>query len=564
MKKTQLLVVMTAASVAMLSSCGKLGNLSADNFKVTPTPLEAVGGQVPVTINGTFPEKYMKKKAVVTVTPVLKYAGGEAVGQSATFQGEKVEGNATTVQYKVGGTYTMKSTFAYVDPMIQSDLYARFDAKKGKKKVSIPEVKIGYGVVATSQLLGRCNITAATAPDAYQRIIEQKQEANIKFLINQATLRSSELGSSSVKDLSKILKEINDNQEERALNAIEVSAYASPDGRYNLNERLAEKRQNVSAEYMKKELKKLKMNADIDTKFTAEDWDGFQELISKSNLQDKDVILRVLSMYQDPEEREQQISNMSEVYTDIKDGILPELRRARLIVKYDVIGRSDEQILAQYKADPSKLSVEELLYGANKLVSSEAEKTQWNNTVVKQYPSDYRALNNLAQQALANGEVEKAKSYLAEAKKVSSTASEVNTNLGLIALKSGDVTAAETYLAQGSGADTFKEVMGNLNIAKGNYTQAAADLANTTSNSAALAQILAKDYAKAKTTLANIKTADATTDYLKAVLAARTGDATTLTNSLKSAIAKDATLAERAAKDLEFAAYASTIKSLVK
>ena len=564
MKKTQLLVVMTAASVAMLSSCGKLGNLSADNFKVTPTPLEAVGGQVPVTINGTFPEKYMKKKAVVTVTPVLKYAGGEAVGQSATFQGEKVEGNAKTVQYKVGGTYTMKSTFAYVDPMIQSDLYARFDAKKGKKKVSIPEVKIGYGVVATSQLLGRCNITAATAPDAYQRIIEQKQEANIKFLINQATLRSSELGSTSVKDLSKILKEINDNQEERALNAIEVSAYASPDGRYNLNERLAEKRQNVSAEYMKKELKKLKMNADIDTKFTAEDWDGFQELISKSNLQDKDVILRVLSMYQDPEEREQQISNMSEVYTDIKDGILPELRRARLIVKYDVIGRSDEQILAQYKADPSKLSVEELLYGANKLVSSEAEKTQWNNTVVKQYPSDYRALNNLAQQALANGEVEKAKSYLAEAKKVSSTASEVNTNLGLIALKSGDVTAAETYLAQGSGADTFKEVMGNLNIAKGNYTQAAADLANTTSNSAALAQILAKDYAKAKTTLANIKTADATTDYLKAVLAARTGDATTLTNSLKSAIAKDATLAERAAKDLEFAAYASTIKSLVK
>ena len=564
MKKTQLLVVMTAASVAMLSSCGKLGNLSADNFKVTPTPLEAVGGQVPVTINGTFPEKYMKKKAVVTVTPVLKYAGGEAVGQSATFQGEKVEGNATTVQYKVGGTYTMKSTFAYVDPMIQSDLYARFDAKKGKKKVSIPEVKIGDGVVATSQLLGRCNITAATAPDAYQRIIEQKQEANIKFLINQATLRSSELGSTSVKDLSKILKEINDNQEERALNAIEVSAYASPDGRYNLNERLAEKRQNVSAEYMKKELKKLKMNADIDTKFTAEDWDGFQELISKSNLQDKDVILRVLSMYQDPEEREQQISNMSEVYTDIKDGILPELRRARLIVKYDVIGRSDEQILAQYKADPSKLSVEELLYGANKLVSSEAEKTQWNNTVVKQYPSDYRALNNLAQQALANGEVEKAKSYLAEAKKVSSTASEVNTNLGLIALKSGDVTAAETYLAQGSGADTFKEVMGNLNIAKGNYTQAAADLANTTSNSAALAQILAKDYAKAKTTLANIKTADATTDYLKAVLAARTGDATTLTNSLKSAIAKDATLAERAAKDLEFAAYASTIKSLVK
>ena len=563
MKKSQIYLFAVAAA-ALLTSCGKLGNLSADNFKVTPTPLEAVGNEVPVTINGTFPVKYMKKKAVVTVTPVLKYEGGEAIGQSATFQGEKVEGNATTVQYKVGGTYTMKSTFAYEEPMRASDLYARFDAKKGKKKVSIPEVKIGYGVISTSQLLSRCGITAATAPDAYQHIIEQKQEANIKFLINQATLRSSELGSTSVKDLSKILKEINDNQEERALNSIEVSAYASPDGRYSLNEKLAEKRQNVSADYMKKELKKLKMKADVDTKFTAEDWDGFQELISKSNLQDKDVILRVLSMYQDPEEREQQISNMSEVYTDIKEGILPELRRARLIVKYDVIGRSDEQILDQYKSDPSKLSVEELLYGANRLVKTDAEKTAWNNTIAKQYPSDYRALNNLAQQALEKGDQATAKNYLERAKKVSSSASEVNTNLGLIALKNGDITAAETYLAQGSGANTFKEVMGNLNIAKGNYTQAAADLANTTSNSAALAQILAKDYAKAKTTLANIKNADAITDYLKAVLAARTSDASTLANSLKSAIAKDSSLAVRAAKDLEFADYASTVKSLLK
>ncbi len=555
---------MGTAAALVLTSCGKLGNLSADNFKVTPTPLEAVGGQVPATINGTFPEKYMKKKAVVTVTPVLKYEGGEVEGQSATFQGEKVEGNATTVQYKVGGTYSMKTNFAYTDAMMNSDLYARFDAKKGKKKVSIPEVKIGYGVVATSQLLNRCNITAATAPDAYQRIIEQKQEANIKFLINQATLRSSELGTTSVKDLSKILKEINDNQEERALQSIEVSAYASPDGRYTLNEKLAEKRQNVSADYMKKELKKLKMKADVDTKFTAEDWEGFQELISKSNLQDKDVILRVLSMYQDPEEREQQISNMSEVYTDIKEGILPELRRARLIVKYDVIGRSDEQIVAQYKQDASKLSVEELLYGANKLAGSEEEKAQWNQTTLKQYPNDYRALNNLAQQALTKGDVDAAKNYLNQAKNISKSASEVNTNLALMALKDGDITAAETYLAQGSGADTFKEVMGNLNIAKGNYTQAATDLAGTYTNSAALAQILAKDYVMAKNILAGIKNPDATTDYLKAVLAARTNDATTLVSSLKSAIAQDATLATRAAKDLEFANYASTIKNLLK
>ena len=555
---------MASASVLVLTSCSKLGKLGADNFNVTPTPLEAVGGQVPATINGTFPTKYMKKKAQVTVTPVLKYEGGEAVGQSSTFQGEKVEGNGTTIQYKVGGTYTMKTNFAYVDPMIKSDLYARFDAKVGKKTVKIPEVKIGYGVIATSQLLSRCDITAATAPDAYQRIIAQKQEANIKFLINQATLRASELNSVSVKDLGKILKEINDNTLTRALTNIEVSAYASPDGKFDFNEKLAEKRQNVSSNYLKKELKKIKMDADVDTKFTAEDWEGFQELISKSNLQDKQVILRVLSMYEDPEEREQQISNMSEIYTDIKQNILPELRRARLIVNYEIIGRSDAQILEQFASDPSKLSVEEMLYGANRLVKDDATRQKWNETIAKQYPSDYRALNNLAQQAISKGDVNAAESYLKQAAQVSKNASEVNTHWALMSLKSGDVAKAETYLAKGSGSNTFKEVMGNLNIAKGNYTQAASDLAGVNTNSAALAQILAKDYTSAKTTLSKIKNADATTSYLQAVLAARTGDASSLASSLKDAIQKDPTLATRAANDLEFAQFASTIKNIVK
>ena len=556
--------MLAVASASALSSCSKLGKLGAENFNVTPTPLEAVGGQVPATINGTFPTKYMKKKATVTVIPVLKYEGGEAVGQSATFQGEKVEGNGTTINYKVGGTYTMKTNFTYDDAMLSSDLYARFEAKKGKKTVKIPEVKIGYGVVATSQLLSRCAITPATAPDAWQRIIAHKQEESSKFLINVATLRTSELQKVGIKDLVAVLKEINDDKESRALQGIEVSAYASPDGKYSFNEQLAEKRQNVSADYMKKELKKIKMQAEVDTKFTAEDWEGFQQLVSQSNLQDKDVILRVLSMYQDPEEREQQISNMSEVYTDIKEGILPELRRARLIVNYDVIGRSDEQILAQYKQDPSKLSVEELVYGANKLVTDENTKKDWYNTLTKQYPSDYRAVNNLAQLAIANGDLATAKQYLEKARSINKSASEVNTNLGLMAIKSGDVNAAETYLAAGSGANTFNEVMGALNIAKGNYTQAAANMKGATSNAAALAQILAKDYSSAKNTLNAIKKADATTSYLKAILAARTGDANALATNLKSAIQQDATLATRAAKDLEFANYASTIKELVK
>ena len=558
------LIASVLGCAAIMSSCSKLGDLSADNFKVTPTPLEAVGGDVAATINGVFPEKYMKKKAVVTVTPVLKYEGGEAVGQSATFQGEKVEGNGTEISYKVGGTYTMKTNFKYVPAMIKSDLYARFEAKLGKKTVSVPEVKIGYGVLSTSDLLGRCTITASTAPDAFQRVIEQKQEANIKFLIGQANLRTSELSSVSIQDLVKILKEINDMQEERALQSIEVSAYASPDGSFDLNEKLAEKRQDVSSNYLGKQLKKINMDAEVDTKFTAEDWEGFQELVSKSNLQDKDVILRVLSMYQDPEEREQQIRNMSSVFTEIADGILPELRRARLIVNYEVIGRSDEQIIEQFAQDASKLSVEELLYGGNMLVEDATTRKQWYEKTIDIYPNDYRAYNNLAQLAIMEGNLTTAQNWLQKAKAVNAKASEVNANMAIIAIKNDDIQKAETLMGQASGSDTFNEVLGNLNIAKGNFAQAQQNLAQTQTNSAALSQILNKDYAAAQKTLAAIKTPDATTSYLKAVLAARTSDTGALKSNLKVAIASDSSLKERAANDLEFAKYQNTIADLVK
>lgn len=562
MKKINFYVM--ALTAIALSSCSKLGNLGADNFKVTPTPLEAVGGEVPATINGTFPVKYMKKKAVVTVTPVLKYNGKEVAGQSATFQGEKVEDNNTSISYKLGGTYTMKTTFAYESGMEQSDLYARFDAKLGKKKVSVPEVKIGYGVVTTSELLGRCIGSASTAQDAFQRVIEQKHEANIKFLIGQANLRTSELSSVSIQDLVKILKEINDMQEERALQGIDVSAYASPDGAYNINEKLAERRQNVSADYVRQQMKKAKVNGDVNVRYTAEDWDGFQELVSKSNLQDKDLILRVLSMYQDPEEREQQIRNMSSVYTEIASGIMPELRRARLMVNYEVIGRSDDQILDQYNADPTKLSVDELLYGANELVEDDATRKQWYQTTTRLYPNDYRAYNNLAKLALQDGDEAAAKAYLAKAKAVDTKAPEANANMALIALKDGDKQAAQTYMSQASGSDTFNDIMGQLNIANGNYSAASANLQNSKTNAAALAQILNKDYASANRTLANVQKPDATTSYLKAIVGARTGDSGVVKSNLQAAISQDASLGERARKDLEFSNYRSVVEALVK
>ena len=556
MKKSIFLTLVVALA---LTSCSKLGKLTSDDFRVTPTPLVEQGSEVSANISATFPEKYMKKKAQITATPVLRYQGGEAQAQSVTF-------NGTDVNYKLGGTYNMKANFRYTPEMLKSDLYMTFDARLGKKVVQLPDVKIGYGVLATENLLSRCldGTNAALAPDNFQRVIEQKQEANIKFLIGQSNLRTSELQSVSVKDLAKVLREINDDAEGRALDAIEVSAYASPDGGYSLNERLAEKRQNVSADYLRKELKKIKMDADINTRYTAEDWDGFQQLVEASNLQDKQIILSVLSMYQDPEEREQQIRNISNVYTDIKDGILPELRRARLIVNYEIIGRSDEEILAQYKQDPSKLSVEELVYGANMLVETPAEQKAWNQTIQRIYPNDYRSLNNLAQIAYNEGDYQQAASLLDKAKNVKSNAPEVNTNQALMALREGNLDRAESLLAQGFGANTYNEVLGSYNLAKGNYQQAAQNLAGAKTNTAALAQILARDYASARQTLSGVKNADATTSYLQAILAARTSDASGVVNNLRQAVEKDASLKERAKNDLEFAQYASAVASVVK
>ena len=554
-------LVMSLAAVAALSSCKKLGDLSADNFTVTPTPLEAIAGQVPATIDGKFPEKYMKKKAVVTVTPVLKYEGGEAKGQSATFQGEKVQGNDQAISYKAGGTYTMKSVFDYVPAMIQSDLYLQFDAKVGKKTVSVPEVKVGYGVVSTSQLLKNtlASVKPSLAADAYQRIIAEKQEANIKFLIEQAKLRDSELNSDNVKEFVAMMKEINDAKETRALKNIEISAYASPDGALDLNTRLAEQRQNNTDKYLQKEMKKIEMEGQVDTKYTAEDWDGFQELVSASNIQDKEVILRVLSMYKDPEEREAQIKNMSAVFTELAETILPELRRARLTMNYEIIGRSDEQIVNQFGSDASKLSVEELLYGAN--LASVSNKEAWYQKTTELYPNDYRAYNNLGMLAYQKGDMSAAENYFNKAKSLKD-APEVNANLALIELNKGNVSAAEASLGKASGAEGFNEATAALNIAKGSYQQAANAANGVKSNTAALAQILNKDYAGAKATLNGVANKDAYTSYLLAVVAARTNDAAGVSTNLKDAVSKDSSLKDRAAKDLEFAEYKSAVESL--
>ena len=552
MKKTQFLAL-SAAAVLLTSCSGKLGALSADNFTVTPNPLESQAGQVDATINGSFPEKYLKKKAVVTVTPELRFDGQTVTGQSATFQGEKVRGNDQTISYKTGGRYAMKSSFAYQPAMEQSELYLTFDARIGSKSVNVPAVKVADGVIATSELYKRTLTSAqpALAQDGFQRIISQKQDANVKFLINQANLRRSELQNNSVQEFVRLLGEIANDQEGLRLNDIEVSAYASPDGGYQLNERLAGKREDVAANYVKQQMKKAKTDAPLDTKYTAEDWEGFQELVGASNIQDKDVILRVLSMYKDPEEREQQIKNISSAFRELADGILPQLRRARMTINYDVVGRDDQQIKEQLAADASKLSVEELLYAGTLYDGNLQQAENAYKKAAELYPNDARAYNNVALMEYAQGNYSEAASWLQKAAQKGSVLPEVNANLGLLALQQGNVSQAEQLIAKATGANGLSEVLGNLHLAQGKYAQAEQDFGKLATNSAALAQLMNKNYQAAAQTLASVKNADATTDYLKAIVNARTGNNSAAAQALAAAVAKDPSLAAYAAKDLE-------------
>lgn len=553
MRKNLILILSAVAVMSTMSCSSKLDVLSADNFNVTPNPLESRGGVVAFTVDGTFPEKYMKKKAQVTVTPQLRYNGETLNLASQTFQGEKVLGNGQTISYKVGGKYSMKSSTTYKPEMQKTDLYLVFDAKVGKKTVEVPAVKVATGILATSELYKKtlAGSGACFAVDTFQRVRAQRQEAQIKFLINQANLRKGELKNNSVTEFVEMLKRINREQETLNIKDIEVLAYASPDGGLEFNEKLANKRQDVSEKYVKEQLKKTKVSTDVTSKYTAQDWEGFQRLVAASNIQDKNVILRVLSMYKDPEEREQQIRNMSAGFQELANGILPELRRSRLVLNYDVIGRSDEQIKAQYADDASKLTVDELLYAATLENNADVKEAIYKKTT-EIYPNDFRAFNNVAAIAFAKGNNAEASDYLKKALNISGNAAEANANAGMLALLDGDQDKAQNLIAKATGANGLSKALGALNLAKGNYAQAEADFKGVSSNTAALAQIMNKNYAGAITTLNSIESKDALTSYLMAIVCARQGKNSDAASYLQSALKQDESLKAYAENDLEF------------
>ena len=551
MKKSLFLVSVIA--VALLTSCGN-SMPQPEQITVNPSPLAVVGNKVNADITGTFPVKKFNKKGILTVTPVLKFDGREIEGQPVVYVGGKVKDNGTVVKFKEGGKYSQSCSFDYDPKMAKSELYLRFTAKVGKKEVEVPEIKVADGLMETAKMAeAEDNETVLTA-DKFQRIIQEMQEADIKFLIQQASLRSSETGSQSVKDLKAAIKEANDN-EKKAINKLEVSGYASPDGGMDLNTKLAEQRQSNAQKFLQQQMKKDKVNAEIEATTTAEDWEGFQKAMEESNIQDKELVLRVLSMYSDPEERETQIKNLSSVYKTIADEILPALRRSRLILTTDLIGKSDEEIAKLVKEDPSQLNVEEMLYAAT-LTEDKAEKKAIYEKVASQF-GDYRAYNNLGMLYFDEGNIAEARRQYNKALEIEPNNADVHYNAALAAMADNDLAKAEEHLGKAAGTSgDLKAAQGTYYTMKGDYKAAKQAYGNSATNNAAVQQILDEDYAGARQTLNNVKEPNATTAYLLAVVGARTNDRDAVYSNLKVAVERDAELKAKAQSDIEFAKFA--------
>lgn len=532
----------------------KLGQFSADYFTVTPNPLELVGQKVPGTVTANIPAKFFVKNASVTVTPYLVFDNREVASQPYSFQGQDVRGNNPVIYYDRGGMVTIPVSYTWDPAMINSKLELAFNVNQKGKQYVLPRVQVATGVVATAELASAQTVKPAIAPDKFQRVIKEKYAADIKFLVNQANIRDGELKKGEMTKLQDHMAgaSISPNQE---IEEINVSSYASPEGALDFNTRLAQNREKNTTDYLNRELRKNNISfGELTANFTAEDWDGFQKLVQQSNIQDKELILSVLSMYKDPEQREREIRNLSSIFDQLAEDILPQLRYSRITATINTIGRSDEEIVSTFDNSPNSLSIDELLYAAT-LTDDNNRRMKIYRTASQLYPDDYRPVNDLGMTQYIAGDYTGARTSFAQAARINPTAAEPQMNLGLISLLDGDFAAADQKFGAAAGVDELEDALGTSYLLQGDNAAAARAFGNSRSNNAALAQILTKDYAKAKSTLGAIYDPDATTYYLTAVLGARLQNDAMVEKNLRQAIKLDASLAQRARQDMEFANY---------
>ena len=571
MKKFRSYFILILAA-AVMTSCSGLNKMKKNSnlvkYEVTPKVLETHAGMVTVTIKGTFPAKYFDKKTTVTAAPVLTYAGGETAFEKVqVLQGESVEANNKVIT-KSGGDFTYTSTIPYKDAMKMSELVLRVKAVRGKKSLDFDQVKLADGVIATSTLVEKHGKTI-TMKDNYVRINPENKLADINYQINMAEITSKELKAEDIALLKEYIKSVSVDPN-RQLKSTEVSSYASPDGSMKINEPLSVKRGVTADKFIKKEFDKIeaaKAEGFFNEKTTPEDWDGFKSEVENSTIQDKELILRVLSMYSDPDVREKEIKNMSAAFEALKTDILPKLRRSKLAVNVDIIGRSDEQILAQMKADPKVLSLEEMLR-AGTLTTDQNEQLMFYQATAESFPKDIRAKNNIGCTYMALGKTDEAIAEFEKAKAIQNN-DVVKNNLGFGALVKGDMAKAEEYFNSMTAATAeSKWGLGVVAITKGEYDKAVNYFGTEPCFNLALAQYLKGDVNKAKTTLDAMKDLCkcGKPSYLKAVIGARLDDRNYMLANLREAIGFNADWKAYAKTDLEFAKFFAddTFKSAVQ
>ena len=535
--------VLGAAAIAC-SSPEKMVE-QAENVLVScdPAVLEVKAGVIDANVTVTYPADYFHPKAILEVIPVIVYDGGEAKMESYFFQGTKVEDNYEVVPEE-GATITKPVHFEYAEGMENCHLELRGVVKYKADKTDLPTKKVADGANTTYMLVKKDAKAAVDfKADNYQETIPMPVEGQILYTINSANVRNSEIKSQSIKDFQAALDEIAAN-ERKTLTGTEVVAYASPDGGEELNTKLSDKRAK-SAEKAFNKVTKGKETGETSVKSVGQDWEGFQELVAASDIEDKDLIIRVLSMYSDPAVRENEIKNMSAVYKTLADEVLPQLRRGRFIANCEYQNYTGEELIKLVDENIDVLDEEALLRAAT-LVKEPADKEAIYKKAVEKYDSN-RAQYNLAVVYINEGKFEKADKALDKCEQDA----DWNNAKGVVALNTGDEAAASKYFAAAGNA-TAKANEAVVDILNGRYEAAAAKLAGQKSFNAALAQVLVKNYAAAEAALPECDCACVA--YLKAVIAARQGKADAVKANLEAA-SKCEKLAKRAEKDIEFAQY---------
>lgn len=559
MNKKLVYATLLGVTVALTGCNKKLAQFQNDYFSTIPTPLETVGENVPGTIRGTIPPKFMVKNAKVTAIPLLQWTtasgSSEALAQPVVFQGIDVRANGQVVSFEDGGTVNIPFTIPYRPEMAHSDLYLSFSVDQNGKVYTLPRVKVGYGVIATSTLASAKTVTPAVAKDNFQKVISEKYSADIHFLINQANIRANQTDKSDYMDLNRKLLEANaaPNQE---IAGISVSSYASPEGSLQFNTELAEKREKNTTNLVENQLKKDRITefGELTSSFTPEDWAGFEALVEKSNIQDKDLILSVLKMYPDPLDREREIRNLSSVFNELADQILPQLRYSRVQATINTIGKSDQELISLYNSDPKALTEEELLYLAT-LTDDNMKKMEIYNTAAELHSNDYRTFNNLAATQFRAGDYRGAAANWQQALRLDPNAKEPMMNMGLISMINQDYATANERFGAAAGVPENADALGTYYLSQGDIQMAVSAFGDTKTNNAALAQILNKNYSRAKGILNDIRTPNATTFYLMAIADARTNDRNSAMANLRQAVKLDPKLATRAINDFEFQGY---------